>query len=172
MESKLYTFAYVSLIIANIIVICALFSSHYLNVLKYVDYNRINLDEQKVNVNDDEFAIKMVNEAFAYPIYHLSRASLSDCSGYSRLISRQIVIERQLSTTKLILVLTHELVHLIYFTDNERFVQYKTFCILYESGNETLRAIAMNFAREMITYNIYPKAYDCGYYILKYLNLT
>lgn len=64
--------------------------------------------------------------------------------------------------------LAHELMHIKLFSADERYVEFQTFKILYESGDKELKKIAMNIANENLSYAI-DHGYDCGAHIKKYL---
>lgn len=62
----------------------------------------------------------------------------------------------------------HELTHIKYQTKDERFVVYTTITTLYESGNEYLQWVAIDYANEFMTKSRPEKSYDCGYYLQEY----
>ena len=62
----------------------------------------------------------------------------------------------------------HELTHIKYQTKDERFVVYTTITTLYESGNEYLQWVAIDYANEFLTKSLPEKSYDCGYYLQEY----
>ena len=66
------------------------------------------------------------------------------------------------------MTLTHELVHLSYFTANERFTCFKAFQILYESGNNYFKNIALAYANNDFK-GITSLEYSCAGYIEDYL---
>lgn len=68
------------------------------------------------------------------------------------------------------IMLTHELIHLKYHTTNETFTQFMTFKHLYESNNEYLKYASKILALDIFNGEYsHAKQYDCGYYIIKYL---
>lgn len=62
----------------------------------------------------------------------------------------------------------HELTHIKYQTKDERFVVYTTITTLYESGNEYLQWVAIDYANEFLTKSRPEKSYDCSYYLIEY----
>lgn len=61
----------------------------------------------------------------------------------------------------------HETVHATQLCLDERKTQYLTFKLLYESGNEFFKQVALYQASMMV--NIIEKEYDATYYIAEYL---
>ena len=66
--------------------------------------------------------------------------------------------------------LAHELCHLKYQTRNEMFVTYKTIVELYESGDEFLKYVAVDYANEVWAGKFHNTDYDCGAYLIDYFN--
>ena len=85
--------------------------------------------------------------------------------GRTLLMFRIITIQRNLSQMLYIDVLCHELLHLKYYSINERFVMYKTFITLY---NSEFKQVAINIAYRM-KHGYYPYKYECYAQIVEYL---
>lgn len=64
---------------------------------------------------------------------------------------------------------THEVLHKKLYSANERFVEFETFKVLYESGNQYFQDVALWRASIMWKGD---KEYDCTWYILEYLDVT
>lgn len=62
----------------------------------------------------------------------------------------------------------HELTHIKYQTYNECFTCYTCIITLYESGNEFLKFIAINYANDITCYYDEQDDGNCGYYLIEY----
>lgn len=69
-----------------------------------------------------------------------------DVYGKCNIFSKDIIIKNNISYEFFVFSLTHEIIHLKYFTLNERFVNYNAFKVLYESNNEYFKNVALYFA--------------------------
>lgn len=67
--------------------------------------------------------------------------------------------------------MAHELTHLKYMNGNECWTEFNAWKYLYESNDPFLHNVALWRAND-ITQNKLGDAYDCGYYILNYLELN
>jgi hypothetical protein len=81
---------------------------------------------------------------------------------------RTIVIDKQLSAYKYVLVLTHELMHLKTYSNQEDFVCFETFKWLYNSDNELLHKVGVKYALDQLNYK-YSGEYLIFDYIINYL---
>ena len=101
-------------------------------------------------------------------IYH-EKANLPQLARTS-ILFRSITIRKGLDNETFALTYAHELVHIKYLCQNETYTSYKTFVILYESKNVTLRNVAERYAIDVLAGGWKGTAYDIGYYIQNYLN--
>ena len=62
----------------------------------------------------------------------------------------------------------HELAHVKYQTLNDCFATYKAITTLYESENEMLKYVAINYANDVLQGGYEGNEYDCGYYLIEY----
>lgn len=131
--------------------------------LKYVEYDAI-----RPHYVDKEYIKREVNKLFniSYKIYYKDLPK--DTGGKSIIAFRIVMIDNNLPIEQYALALTHELVHLKYFTANERFTSFKTFQTLYESNNDYFMAVALAYANHVFS-GKEPYEYDCGGYIEEYL---
>lgn len=107
---------------------------------------------------------KMFNCTYLLTFNTLSK----QVDGISYIPLKLIVLDQDLTCEEFALTLTHELVHITYFTSNERFTSFKAFQILYESENEYFKNIALAYAN--LDFNgLMPKEYSCAGYIEEYL---
>lgn len=84
------------------------------------------------------------------------------------LVPRIIIVKPNIHIKDYILSYTHELVHLNELVTNERYTNFRTFVILYESGNEQFKNIALEYAYLDMKGRVTPE-YSCWYYIKQYL---
>jgi hypothetical protein len=125
----------------------------------YVEYKEVT-DYTKEEVKNKLENILGVNSYF-----YVEKDLDEDISGFTYLMFRLIVIEKDLSINDYIEVLCHEMIHLKYNTIDERFTQYKTFERLFESE---FRQVALNIVHDM-QWGVYPYEYECYAYIVDYL---
>lgn len=85
--------------------------------------------------------------------------------GETNFFTRVIRIRDDISATDYIWVLCHEMVHLKYYSDCERFTQFKTFEYLY---NSEFKAMAINLACSMRDGG-FEREYNCYAQIEEYL---
>lgn len=106
----------------------------------------------------------MVSELFDTP--HIYAETNYDSRNIAAL--RIIKISNKSHTFSYVKQYAHELTHVKYQTKDERFTVYKTITTLYESNNEYLQWVAVDYANEFLTKSNNDKDYDCGYYLLNY----
>lgn len=139
----------------------------YMNY-KPKEYEYTQLYNPQVNITlDKSSAKKLINKLVKTP--HFYKEKQIDDYGRSVILYRKVEINTNLPIEDYVITYTHELTHLKYCTENETWVSYTTFKTLYESGNDELRYIALNYANEVLRGCWQGTDYDCGYYILKYL---
>lgn len=66
----------------------------------------------------------------------------------------------------------HELAHIKYQTTNDSYATYQAIITLYESNDEILKHVAIDYANDVLTGGYYGTDYDCGYYLLEYFKKT
>ena len=64
--------------------------------------------------------------------------------------------------------LAHEQIHIKYQMENETFVTYKTITTLFESDNEFLKFVAVDYANDVLTGGYRGTIYDCGQQLFEY----
>lgn len=135
------------------------------------EFNYTPLDDFKL---DREEVIDEVNKIFNYPNYKLiyydfaseNEGAATYVYGRASCLKRQIEINPNVSGYMFTFNLTHELVHLVYYTGSERFCNYKSFCLLHE--NENLKDVCNWYVNMELSNNI-PYEYSCLGYIEEYL---
>lgn len=109
--------------------------------LTYIEYI-----EEPSNTTKESLTTE-INELFDNPSYKLQFTNLvSNTYGKCDIFSRTITIRNNISNVIYVFSLTHELVHLTYFTYCERFCNLTAYDILYNSNNEYFVNIALYFA--------------------------
>lgn len=105
-----------------------------------------------------------INELTDYRDYTLQFDELcGDVYGKSDLFDKTITIRQNINYEFYAFSLTHEIMHLKYFTSNERFVNYNAFKVLYESGNEYLKNVALYFLNLDLQNGFYNDYKFAGY---------
>lgn len=95
---------------------------------------------------------------------------LKGALGLSHIITKTAYIKNGQSGWQLLETITHELVHLKYFSVNETYTQFMTFKLLYESDNEILHNKGKEIAIDQCeNYAHFNTNYDCSWYIVNYL---
>lgn len=124
-----------------------------------IDYTR-PIDISYESIKED------IDLLFNNPNYTLNIEDI-DVSGRANLLTTTIVLDEGLSYENYVFTLAHELVHITYFTVNERFSNFTAWKILYESGNDYFKNVALAFARD----DMYISAdYHFVAYVVDYLN--
>lgn len=114
---------------------------------------------------------KMVSNLYNTPhIYKEKSNSKKAGDTYLNSIIRIVTIRKELQGEAYALSYAHELSHVKYYCQNETYTSYITFVTLYESQNKVLKNVAERYACKVLAGCYKEKQYDCGYYILKYLN--
>lgn len=139
------------------------------NTYKPKEYEYTQLYNPQVNITlDKSSARKLISKLVKTP--HTYKEKQIDGYGRSIILYRKVEINTNLDIEDYVITYTHELMHIKYCTENETWVSYKTFKTLYESENAELKYIALNYANKVLSGYWQGTEYDCGYYILKYLN--
>lgn len=104
-------------------------------------------------------------------VYVLDFKNIAPTSGVTRPLLRYVVLDSNISGWDAIETLTHELLHIQLCVKDENYVEFMTFKVLYESNNPILVLKAKEIAYNQCTLGHRENtAYDCSYYIAKYLN--
>lgn len=156
-------------------IICLLSCVGYLlyinkaHTLQYMEF-KYNYSQNTITLDiDRNTAKKMVLDNINTPhLYFESELGEAKC-GVSSPFTRVVIVDKDIDVATYIIAYTHELIHVKYQTVNERYTAYKTFLVLYESGNKTLKQVAMYYAKEQLNGQFEGTDYDCSWYIDKYL---
>lgn len=88
--------------------------------------------------------------------------------GKTYIIPRVVIVDSSIDITNYIFTLTHELMHLKHKTSNERFTNFQTFKVLYESNIPDLQYVALWYAKKDMAGRILEE-YSCWGHISEYL---
>ena len=122
-------------------------------ILDITQEQAVELASECVGLND--FTIEYTNDL------------KSGVVGNSNLLTHRIKIKESLIPFQQLPVLVHEMVHIKYYTVNERFTEFTTFKLMYESENEILHEAGRQYAQTLCSKDW--GEYDCSWYIMKYL---
>lgn len=157
-----------------ILSLCSTFLNIYSNInntLPYLSSSQSSVDYNSIRpafVNQ-EFIKKEIDNIFNCN-YILNFKNLNNkCDGVSYIMLKLVILDDNLSLEEFTMTLTHELVHLKFFTSNERFTSFKAFQILFESGNEYFKNVALAYANKDFN-GLVEYEYSCAGYIEQYLN--
>lgn len=129
------------------------------NILNFkIDYTRPNNINYN-NIKDD------IDKLFNYPQYTFNITHMSS-TGNTNLLTSVITLNNNLSYETFVFTLAHELVHLTYFTVDERFCNFTAWKILYESNNQYFQNIALAFTANS---NYVSSDYHFAAYVIDYL---
>lgn len=91
-----------------------------------------------------------------------------NASGFSATIFNRIILDDDLTGVSYCTSLVHEVLHYRYFSANERFIQYMTFVVLYESKDPHLRNVGIKYGYNEIG-DTPTNRYWCADLIIDYL---
>lgn len=117
--------------------------------LPYKESNLVNIEyhiEEPSNTTKESLT-KEINALFDNPNYELYFDALPfNIYGKTDIFNKRVTIRTNISNIYYVFCLSHELVHLTYFTLSERFCNLTAYNILYNSNNEYFVNIALYFA--------------------------
>lgn len=143
----------------------------YIEESNKLEYKATNITEIAYNINRpenvDKDTIKVgVDKLFGNNNYRLTECDLEyPKRGHADILTRKVQVDKDLSLEHFAFALTHELVHINYFTKSERFCNLRAWELLYNSGNNYFKNIALMFAH----YDILG-AFEEEYSFVGYLN--
>ena len=164
------------IISANIIItlyiiscIIYMFCFNKLDVKEY-KHKILNISRMEYTLTKEE-AKTLIKDLYHTP--HFYKETINIKSGrmaetYG--LIRYVRIKKGLNLKDFVIAYAHELSHLMFMCADETTTQFKTFVMLYESGNAELQHIALRDAQDIINGKYRGTEYDCGFYILEYLN--
>ena len=133
----------------------------------YIDY-----EYKELNYTREQVRSEIENMVGKLPYFYKEKNILSTKRRYgeTNLVLRIITMDNSIDTYTYIFNFAHEYLHLKFITGSERFVNFETFKLLYNSGNEDFKNIALKYANDDMRGYI-DKDYQCWYYIKEYLKI-
>ena len=148
MGNKIWTWVTLITAIICLIVYLVLFRMLYFHALPYkacvVDYN-VEINTTRPSDVNQSLVEKEISQLFNNRYYNIRYSDDLKSCGQSNLFTSQITIRTNLPLETFVFTLAHELVHISYFTVNERFCNFTAWKLLYESGNDYFKNIALSF---------------------------
>lgn len=113
---------------------------------------------------------EQIDELFNNPLYIYTEKSVQSKGYYGKayIIPRIVILDKSIDIKNYIFTLAHELVHIKYITECERFTNFQTFKVLYESNIPDLQYVALWYAKKDMAGKIHYE-YSCWAYIYEYL---
>ena len=85
--------------------------------------------------------------------------------GNVNIFTRRVKIKKDLDPFYQLGVLVHELVHIKYYTTNERFTEFTAFRLMYESENEIIHNAGIYYVERAL---FHTNEYDISWYVVDY----
>lgn len=143
-----------------------LFCGHTLKP-KYCEYDYFLLNTyQHEQLRESEY-IDLLEQEFgvSYPVIFTNLPQ--NIGGKASPMLKLVFIDKNLTSIDFEISLAHEFTHIRYQTVNECFTTYQTIIDLYESDSEYLKAVAIEYANDVM-FGRFPEQYNCGYYLYEY----
>ena len=141
-------------------------SANRLKVVSFDKYVEIEYDTPDLEVWEYK---GLIDSLYDIPHFYIKcKVPGPYTHGSSVCVFGLVFVEPNLTGYDYAITYAHELTHVKYQTVDDTWVNFKTFKVLYESGSEPLRQIALQFADEQFR-GCYDGNYDCAYYIYEYL---
>lgn len=128
-----------------------------------ITYNIVYCDSREQFRND-------IEKLAGHQLYFYKEKDLTSVQRYGQTVIsiRLITMHNDLTDFEFMFYFTHEYLHLKLFTACERYINFQAFKLLYESGNETYKQVALQYAsQDMRGYISYD--YSCWGQIYEYL---
>lgn len=130
------------------------------------DFNLVKYEQFDAQYSKTEAKAEL-DKIFKAKLFFYTENENNKYYGRTYAVFRVIAMNKNISINDFIFYYAHELVHLTEFTENDIYANFKAFKVLYESGNETFKKVAMNnlyrdmngVDTEQYTYWHYAKQY-------------
>ena len=121
-----------------------------INKMEYKTAEPLTITYSIVQCEDREQFRKDIEELAGWQQYFYTEKDLSGVQRYGQtnIPFRIIIMHNDLTDFEYMMYFTHEYLHLRLFTACERYINFQTFKLLYESGNETYRQVALQYASQ------------------------
>lgn len=138
--------------------------------VKAYRYQYLEVPQIEINLSKKECK-RLVDDLYNFPhlYFEISRDE-GRTLGHTIFIPPIAIMNKHLQGQEFIIHYAHELTHSKYLTQNETWVTFKTFTLLYESDNEVLHNSGLLYAKWIVEGGYAGTDYDCGYYILEYFS--
>lgn len=169
MKSRLINLAIIILVIMAIIIYTNLYLLLFNNYLTEKEFTPYDFGFELVILDiTQEQAVELASECVGLKDFTIEYTSdlKSNIVGNSNLLTHHIKIKESLIPFQQLPVLVHEMVHIKYYTANERFTKFTAFKLMYESENEILHEAGKQYAQEICSQD--GGEYDCSYYVVDY----
>lgn len=147
---------------------------HYIPRKDYT-YAKFTFEEEvKANYSAKEIdqidAVNIILGFFCTPIIIDFKEFNDNSIGKTYRLAHKVVINTNIDGWETLESLTHEFLHIIFDIDDEYYIQYLTFRVLYESDVPILVLKAKEIAYKLCTLGTMKgTSYDCSWYIKDYL---
>lgn len=132
---------------------------------RYCEYHHISAKEVECPYVKSELKAKVDG---LFNLHYMYFGVMSDSRTFIPL--RIVKVNENIYPREYAKHLAHELSHLKYQTQNERFATYQAIVTLYESGDEFLKYVAIDYANEVWCGKFHDTEHDCGAYLVDYFN--
>lgn len=169
MKSVLINLAIILLVIMAIIIYTNLYLLLFNNYLPEKEFTPYDFGFELVILDiTQEQAVELASECVGLNDFTIEYTNdlKSGIVGNSNLLTHHIKIKESLIPFQQLPVIVHEMVHIKYYTANERFTKFTAFKLMYESENEILHEAGKQYAQEICSQD--GGEYDCSYYVVDY----
>lgn len=173
--SKSLKIVYWLLIIASIVLICIIGLTIYIKTSHRMEYKQaepiaLTYTPREISYTREEVRKKIEDLAGKQQYFYGEQDLYSRKQIYGETVFfiRLIIMQDNADIVDYIFNFAHEYMHLKYMTASERFVNFEAFKLLYESGDECFRNVAIMYANQDMYGNI-PETYSCWGQIYEYL---
>ena len=171
MRLKMFIALVAVMLVVCMILFAKLLIITYNNDLEVLPYEQVQLSVTPMETNyTKETAKQAIDKLYNTKHKYNETKVAKGTTGNAQVFTRVVNIDPNLTVHEYIITYAHELTHVKYQTADETFTAYKTFEVLYESGDEELKYHATKYASAVIAGAYEYTDYDCGYYMLKYFS--
>lgn len=141
-----------------------------INRMEYKTAGSLPITYGIVQCDDRAKFRKDIEELAGWQQYFYQEKDLNGVQRYGQtnIAIRRIIMHNDLPDFEYMMYFTHEYLHLRLFTACERYINFQAFKLLYESGNETYKQVALQYASQDMCGWI-PYDYSCWGQIYEYL---
>lgn len=163
--------SYISLaIVITLYFLTTTFVPRIINRMEYKTADKLSITYAIVECEDREQFKRDIGSLAGWQQYFYTEQDLNIVSRYGQtnMSFRVITMHNKLTDFEFMFYFVHEYLHLKLFTACERYINFQAFKLLYESGNENYKQVALRYANQdmngCISYD-----YSCWGQIYDYL---